>query len=305
MSEVSIPFHSLTQLNLTAKIHALWTSPLSHTALTPQVIERGDIELPDRLLTQVVIPEMAEVTPEHPNGIALLILPGGGYTRVAWDKEGMDTAYAMAKVGYTSFVLNYRMPGDNHPLGSLTALADAQRAMRIIRAKAVNLGIHHIVVTGFSAGGHLAGWLATQSDRVCYEAQDEIDQFSARPDLAALLYPVISMSPSITHLGSRQQLLGTLADQELHPEFSVETMVTTDTPPCFLLHASDDPSVSANNSIVMWQALKAQQVPVEMHIVEEGGHGFGLRKTQGLPVQGWPQWLNRWIRQHLLVNSKK
>ena len=303
MSETSTPFHSLAQLNLAAQIHPLWPTPLSHPSLTPRVIERGDEQIPDRLITQVSNPEMAQVNPDHANGIAMLILPGGGYTRVAWDKEGMETAYAMAKVGYTCFVLNYRMPGDNHPLGSLTALADAQRAMRMIRAKSAELGINQVVITGFSAGGHLAGWLATQADRECYAKQDEIDQFSARADLAALLYPVISMDPSITHLGSRQQLLGTLADQALHPEFSVETMVTRETPPCFLLHASDDPSVSADNSVVMWQALKAQKVPVEMHIVEEGGHGFGLRKAQGLPVQAWPQWLDRWIRQHLLNNK--
>lgn len=285
-------YTSLHQLVPDAEVIPLWPAANSNPHLHPQFTERGDAHCADRILSGTIVPEMVLVPPPgDSNGIGVVILPGGGYTRVAFDKEGMDIAHMLAGAGFTSAVVNYRMPGDGHPLGSATPLADAQRAVRLLRARATE----RVIVLGFSAGGHLAGWLATDWDRVCDLPQDDTDKLSARPDLVALIYPVISMLDSISHWGTRQQLPPNIASESLHPAFSIETRVNAATPPCFLLHATDDPTVPVENSIVMWQALRAQGIPADIHITWQGGHGFGIRKTTGLPVAQWPQWLIKWI----------
>ncbi|WP_199016438.1 alpha/beta hydrolase [Shimwellia pseudoproteus] len=305
MTPETTPYSSLQQLLPDARIIPLWPEAHSNTRLTPQIIERGNAQLPDRLLTGTIIPEMVLVPPAGPgNGIGVVILPGGGYTRTAFDKEGMDTANTLAAAGFTCAVVNYRMPGDGHPLGNATPLADAQRAVRLLRARSRALSLEHVMVVGFSAGGHLAGWLAARWDRVCDMPQDDTDTLSARPDLAALIYPVISMDENISPWGTLQQLPASIASQALNPAFSVETMVNSHTPPCFLVHATDDPTVPVANSLVMWQALNAQGVAADMHIVAQGGHGFGIRKTAGLPVADWPQWLIKWIEFRINKGEK-
>lgn len=299
MADIEASFRSLRELAPDHDVISLWPALTINHDLKPYYIERGNGQRHDRVTVQINQPEMVLVKPEQGNGIGVLIIAGGGYTRVAFDKEGMDTARWLANAGYTSFVLNYRLPGEGHPLGNETPLADAQRAMRIMRSRGESLQLNTFMVVGFSAGGHLAGWLATRSDEASYPKQDAIDDLSAGPDLAALLYPVISLDENITHMGSRQQFTARLANKVLHPDYSVETMVTESTPPCFLLHASDDPAVKAENSLVMWQALRAKGIPVEMHLVEKGGHGFGIHYTGNLPVSDWPNWLDRWVNDRL------
>lgn len=302
MTEViSYLFTSLNELNPQYTTLPLWPDTLTKTApigLQQSYIERGDPQCHDRLTINTTQPEVTVVTPSASNGIGVLLIPGGGYTKIAYDKEGTDIAKEMSAQGYTCFVLNYRLPGDGHAMGSEATLADAQRAIRIIRHQQHTWQISSIGAVGFSAGGHLAGWLGAAYERATYTPRELCDSVSARPDFLGLIYPVISMNAEVTHLGSRQQLLGTLAHETLHPTYSIETMVHDAMPPCFLLHANDDPAVSAENSLIMWQALKAHNIPVEMHLVEKGGHGFGIKQTRGLPVATWPQWLNQWIRHH-------
>ncbi len=148
---------------------------------------------------------------------------------------------------------------------------------------------------GFSAGGHAAASTGTRYNESVYAPLDAIDQQSARPAFMALVYPVITMQEAIDHPQSRQQLIGETptADQIRH--YSAEQMADENTPPTFLLHAVDDPAVKVENSVVMFTALRRLGVPVEMHLFEQGAHGFGIRDALGLPVAIWPELMMGWI----------
>ncbi|WP_244249494.1 alpha/beta hydrolase, partial [Vibrio fluvialis] len=151
-------------------------------------------------------------------------------------------------------------------------------------------------IVGFSAGGHAAGTLVVHHHQAVYPLQDSADLLSPRPDFAALMYPVISMDEEIGHDGSRYELMGDDPDTTTRQHYSLHTQVRPDTPPCFLMHASDDNAVKADNSLLFWQALKAHHVPTELHIFARGGHGFGLRGVQHLPAKHWPQLLDSWVQ---------
>ena len=256
-----------------------------------------DPSLPDRAVTGVRAPTITVYAPEKPNGIALLVTPGGSYQRVVLDKEGSDLAPVFNARGYTLFVMTYRMPADGHAEGSDAPLADAQRALRTLRARAAEWRIdpQKIGIMGFSAGGHVAASLETRFSEPAYATVDVIDQQSARPDFAVLGYPVISMVPAIAHPGSRKALIGETPTAERQRRYSPEQNVTPQTPPTFIFHAVDDPSVPVDNALVMFNALRAQQVPTELHLFAEGKHGFGIRGTTGLPAAEWPQLAMNWI----------
>lgn len=292
---------SLNELQLNHDVIALWEHPDSNTSLQPFCLEQGRTEdnpLHDRMVGQTICPEMILVSPQQSNHQAILIIGGGGYTKFALDKEGIDIAEALAALGYTCFVLNHRMPNDYHPLGSDVLLADAQRAMRHIRSGQGQLSYSTVGVIGFSAGGQLAGWIASDYDKSTYVLEDEIDQLSARPDYVGLIYPVISMDDELTHPGTKQRLVEGTLPAKLGKDYSVDRKVMPSTSPCFILHAADDPAVSPENSIAMWRALTQQGVPVELRIVERGGHGFGIRKTKGLTVEGWINQFDLWVHRH-------
>jgi acetyl esterase/lipase len=255
-------------------------------------------EVRDRFVTGITDPSLALFRPENPNGMALLMAPGGGYQRVVLDKEGYETAEWFAARGVTAFVLLYRLPDESWSAGPNTPLQDTQRAMRWIRHHAADFGLDpsRIGVVGFSAGGHAAATLLTRFDETVYEPLDEVDRQSARPDFGALIYPVISLSGRLAHEGSRERLLGAdyhEADIRTH---SPERQVGPDTPPVFLLHAADDEAVPAENSIVMYRALRDAGVCAELHLFAEGGHGFGLRYVAGKPVAAWPELLLSWMK---------
>lgn len=146
--------------------------------------------------------------------------------------------------------------------------------------------------------------LATNHALDIYPLQDEAERVSAKPDFCALMYPVISMNIDIAHMGSRAELLANLERESDLLRFSLEKQVTSDMPPCFLLHASDDTAVSAENSLVFWQALRQHEIATEMHLFEQGKHGFGIRDAQGLPVAAWPQLLSAWL-QNLTEKARR
>ena len=245
--------------------------------------------------SKVVTPELSVFIPDNPNGTAILILPGGGYSHLAIEKEGFKVARWLNASGITGFVLKYRMPSDeimqNKEIGPLQ---DAQEAMRIIRRNAEkwNLDKQKIGVMGFSAGGHLAATLSTKFGMNTYNA----DNISARPDFSALIYPVISMKKEITHMGSRTNLLGKNASEENIKAFSNELNVSSTTPPVFLIHATDDYAVPVENSINYFLAAKSNKIPVELHIYEKGGHGFGLGNMP--PNSEWPGTFITWLRSN-------
>lgn len=251
----------------------------------------------DRAVTGVRAPEITVYRPEQPNGIGILVTPGGSYKRVVLDKEGTALAPDFTARGYTLFVMTYRLPGDGHTEGANAPLADVQRAMRTVRHQADKWQVNaqKIGVLGFSSGGHVAASLGTRYEEPVYPCLDTIDAISSRPDFMALVYPVISMDESFGHAGSRMELIGALPDIAQREHYSLEKRVDHHTPPTFLLHAIDDPAVKMENSLAMFNALHAHQVPVEMHLFEQGRHGFGIRDAQGLPVAEWPRLLMNWI----------
>jgi acetyl esterase/lipase len=265
-------------------------------ATAPNVVERSiDPARPDRYIDNVSAPYLVVYRPARPNGSALLVVPGGGYQRIVLDKEG--TALVPAFVdegGVTLFVLRYRLPAGRSDRQA--ALADAQRAMRVIRADAARWKIdpERIGVMGFSAGGHVAARLSTGFDAPAYPHRDAIDALSARPDVALLIYPVIDMGTH-AHTGSRERLLGPRPDAALQQQFSMQDQVRADAPPTFLVHAQDDDVVSVHNSLIYYQALLRAGVTTEMHLFPFGGHGFGVRIPAGLTVAQWPELALRWI----------
>lgn len=256
----------------------------------------------DRAQVHTRKPTLVVFRPKTPNGAAVMLIPGGGYERVVLDKEGYETARWLNARGYACFVLFYRMPGDGWTAGGDAPLQDAQRAMRLIRSKAGAMGFSpdRVAIMGFSAGGHLAANLTVRFDAASYAPIDAADQLPAKPNLSALIYPVISTDPAIAHGGSRKQLLVADASPERALELSPEKQVREGLSPVFQVHAADDKTVPVENTLAMFAALKAKAVPAEMHVFEEGGHGFGLRFKPDQPVAAWPDLFVAYAKRHKL-----
>jgi len=245
----------------------------------------------DRWVYGVDRPELVVFRPRQANGAAMLVIPGGSYVFLAYDNEGVEQARWLNALGVTVFVLRYRLPGEGWAGRADVPLQDAQRAMRLIRRNAAHFGIDgkRVGALGFSAGGHLCGSLATRHAEKVYAPIDEADGLPARPDVAGLVYPVVSLSEPWTHGGSRDSLLGVPAADELRRSHSVERRVDDATPPLFLIHAADDGAVPVENSIALYRAMLDRHRPAEMHLFEEGGHGFGTRLPAAMPAAEWPR----------------
>jgi acetyl esterase/lipase len=266
-----------------------------------EVIERplSPGGLRDRIVKGVRRPTLTVFEPAKPNGASLLMTPGGGYKWVVMDKEGYECAERFAAAGVTVYVANYRLPGDGWAAGPAVALQDAQRSLRLIRvlASAKGLDPERVGVMGFSAGGHVAGCLSLMWDRDVYSPEDGIDELSARPDFSVLVYPVATLHQRFAHPGSRERMFGPSPTAEQGRAWSLEENARPDAPPTFLLHAADDAAVPVENSLMLEAALRAAKVPTELHVFEEGGHGFGLRFARGKPVEAWPDLVLAWGRR--------
>jgi acetyl esterase/lipase len=240
------------------------------------------------------VPRIEIHQPAHPNGTAIIVIGGGGYARIGMAQEVMPTATWLETQGVTAVVLYYRLPADHWP--AVAPFQDAQRAIRVLRAHAQQLGINpaRIGVLGFSAGGNLAGIASTRSAAAFYPPVDAADHLSARPDFAALLYPVISLQhPFDTTRSGRE--LSTQADSV--QAYSVQLHVTHNAPPTFLAQAKDDPIANIGNSLIMADALKKNGVETELHVFEKGGHGWGMG-TPGSEVAVWPSLFAAWARRN-------
>lgn len=271
--------------------------PAAH--LIETVTERSkDPRATDRAMTGITSPRMIVIRPEKPNGAAILIMPGGGYQRIAIDVEGYDIARRMIANGITVFILIYRLPGEGWENRSDVPLSDAQRAMRLIRARAADYQVDpkRVGAMGFSAGGHLCAELITRYDARVYRSVDSADRLSARPYLAALIYPVVAMASPTVHGGSKTNLLGEVAYAAMARKHSPQDNVTAETPPCFIVHAEDDQAVKVENSLLFRAALKAKGVAVETHLFTDGGHGFGIRRVAGNPAAVWVDLFLTWGR---------
>lgn len=229
------------------------------------------------LVADVIAPTLTKFSPAKPNGIAVIICPGGGYGILAIDHEGVEVAKLFNESGITAFVLKYRLPNDAIMVDkSIGPLQDAQQAIRTVRKQAVAWGLNpdKIGIMGFSAGGHLAATAATHYSVFADPAMK--DTVSVRPDFTILIYPVISFDDSITHKGSKNNLIGTQPSPELTKKFSSELQVTKNCPPAFLVHSADDAAVPVENSIRFYQAYIKNKISVEMHLYPKGGHGYGM-----------------------------
>lgn len=242
---------------------------------------------------------------EKANGAAVVIFPGGGYGHLAMDHEGRQIAEWLNSLGVAGFIVQYRHRKSGAGYGHPAPLQDAQRAIRMVRSRAGqwNVDPNRIGIIGFSAGGHLASSLGTHFQTRYYEATDAIDQASCRPDFMILMYPVISFTEWYTHKGSRANLLGEAPDENLIENLSNEKQVTPKTPPTFLALADDDKVVPPENSISFYLALRKAGVPVEMHIYEKGGHGFGPGAGKG-SVSSWMRRCADWMQGRGLLDGK-
>lgn len=241
-------------------------------------------------VANVVNPTITVYRPSSPNGLAILMCPGGGYARLAMGHEGHDMASWFTTQGITYIVLKYRMPNGNREV----PLSDAEQAIRIIRQHSAewNINPNRVGVMGASAGGHLAASLST-----LYGSKE------TRPDFQILFYPVISMVPGITHGGSRENLLGKNPSKELEQAYSLQNRVTANTPQAFIMLSDDDGAVPPQNSIDYFSALTRNNVPVSMHVYPTGGHGWGFRDNFTYKRQ-WTEELEKWLRDGLKFDDK-
>jgi acetyl esterase/lipase len=291
-------FGIITQLQAQNQVIPLWKT-------IPQEIKTSDYQEKEIIkdgkvqsTSQVSIPTLSIFFTKEikQNQTAVIILPGGGYSHLAIDKEGTKVAEWLNSLGIVAFVLKYRLPSDlimtNKTVGPLQ---DAQEAMRIVRLNASkwNIDPNKIGIMGFSAGGHLASTLSTHYDERVYETSSKI---SARPDFSLLIYPVVSMENDITHKGSQTSLLGNNPSQDLVDSFSNEKKVTAQTPITFIVHATDDTAVLPENSINYYLALKKNGVTSELHLYESGGHGFGLGVKN--TSKFWTRDCEEWLKAH-------
>ena len=223
---------------------------------------------------------------------AVIICPGGGYVRLAADHEGRVPAEWLNTLGVSAFVLKYRMREYGHP----APLRDVLRAIRTIRSNAATWGVapDRIGVLGFSAGGHLAASAGTLFDDPDGRTGAALDAVSGRPDFLVIVYPVIRLSGPIAHTGSAKSLLGENATPAMLERYSLDTRVTKDTPPAFLVHGGTDTAVPPENSVAFYSALRRAGVPAELHVYEKGAHGVGLGPNNG-PISDWPKRCAEWL----------
>lgn len=249
----------------------------------------------------VTIPKLEIYLPEKEkvNGCAIIVVPGGGYSGLTYQGEGVRTAKELAKTGITAFVLKYRLPDDSTMLDKkIGPLQDAQQALKTIRENVSKWGIDpaRVGLMGFSAGGHLASIVATRFQETLIENKEGT---SLRPDFLILVYPVTSMQDNLTHMDSRNALLGKNPSKDLIDKYSSELQVTEKTPPTYITQAGDDRLVDVDNSIVFYESLRHKSVPAEMHLYPRGGHGFVLAK----PADEWMQPLLQWMKNSKFINK--
>jgi acetyl esterase/lipase len=255
---------------------------------------------PQLWILGTAVPEVNVFRPARADGSAILVIPGGGYHFLAVQNEGLDPAVRFNAERTTIFVLTYRLPDEGWVNRALVPLQDAQRAMRLIRARAAEFKIDpaRLGVLGFSAGGHLAADLSVSYDLPTYRRIDTADTQSAKPAFTGLIYPVATFNPAFTHAGSRDSLLGPNPAPALIAARSPERHINSTTPPSFVVHAFDDGLVPVDNSLAWIAAARAAKVPVEAHLLAEGGHGFGLHLPASNPGSRWPDLFALWMRKH-------
>jgi acetyl esterase/lipase len=248
-------------------------------------------------ITLVSRPRLVVHRPAHPNGTAAIVMAGGGYAHIEAGSESTPACLWLQSIGVTAFELIYRLPEDGWP--PVAPFQDGQRALRIVRSRAASFGIDpgRIGLLGFSAGGHLAGMTIVRADTPLYPQIDAIDLVSARSDFAGLIYPVLSFMPPFEHTHARREIVGNHPSDKESAAYSVERQIHAPAPPIFLAQAADDPTSPVDNSLMMFNALRAIQSPAELHIFHSGGHGWGMG-TKGEETSAWPDLFATWARKN-------
>jgi acetyl esterase/lipase len=248
----------------------------------------------------VPIPEVHVFRAAKPDGSALLSLPGGGYQFLSVQNEGIDVAERFNAERTTVFVLTYRLPGEGWANRWNVPLADAQRAMRLIRSRASSLRIDpaRLGVIGFSAGGHLAADLAVAHDEPVYKPVDAADELSARPAFLGLVYPVVTLINPGQASTSMGTLLGASPPAGMAEKRSPVLHVSKATPPTFLVHGAKDGLVPVWHSFRWADACWNAGVAAELHAFSETEHGFGLHIPKDMPGSRWPDLFALWMRKH-------
>ena len=307
-SPLALAGASAVGLAVTAVPHALageretvelWPKPplgQTHPGMT-EIVEQtsSDPAYSSRRMKGISRPRVMVFPAANPNGGAMLIIPGGGFAWNYFEHEGFYLADALNRAGITCFVLFYRLAQDGWSDPATVGPADAQRAMRVIRSEAARVRIDpaRLGVMGFSAGGFLTATLATRHDAAFYAPVDARDTLSARPLLAAPIYPVQTVDPAYAYEGVAPSLFGGKATAADIKTWSPDLNVTPTAAPTFLTHAEDDGLVPVANTTRLRDALVAQKIPVETHLFAKGGHGFGTRLDPGGPGGLWvPLFLN-------------
>lgn len=239
-------------------------------------------------------PRMRVYRPNLPNGRAVVICGGGGYFRIQLWKESTPAAEWLRHRGYTVFELLFRLPNDGWEASA--PFADAQRAMKIVRNRASEFGIRPdaIGIMGFSAGGHLAGYTALRPQHELYAGNDRYEAASARPDFAVLLFPVVSLRKPYDTTRTRREIIGTDPSRAAEEAWSLDTHAHGQAPPTIIFSAADDPITPPGHGIALFQALVAKGARAELHIFEEGGHGWGLGSSDQI-INQWPAIFEAWI----------
>ena len=287
-------FSAVTIARAQEKPMLLYPDGVPNSKPTPKTyVEKNDKDW----ITKVSVPTLTPYLPAKgtANGAAIVIFPGGSYAGLASAHEGRAIGEAFASFGVTAFVVKYRLPSDSIMVNkTIGPLQDAQQAVITVRRNAAKWGINpnKIGIIGFSAGGHLASTEGTHFDKVLVDDKDNV---SARPDFMMLLYPVISFGP-VAHVGSRENLAGKNPSEDIINLYSNEKQVTANTPPTFLIHAQDDDVVPVENSLLFYEACLKAKVKAEMHLFEEGGHGFGLVDPKS--KNHWIDWAKNWLSEN-------
>lgn len=285
------------------ELHAIWPSQPpggEHVTIVDQVVRRSPNGPPDDIAwPHVATPRIVVVPARRPTGAAVLLCPGGGFTRVAVGRTGSEIAHMFAARGITAFDLLYRLPHDGWAAGPDAPLQDAQRAMRWIRANAARWRIdpERVAACGFSAGGHVAARLGSRASLETYAPIDAVDRQSARPVALGLFFPVITLLEPSAHAISRRELLGSDISETRARHYSAETDLPADMPPSFLALAADDPVVPPANAFIMFEALQRAHIPSELMVFEQGGHGLPLVRPDGTP-HPWPSLFLDFARRH-------
>ena len=261
-------------------------------------------QVPDRSVSNISSPSITVFAPAQPNGAAMIVIPGGGYSKVVFDIEGVNIARWLNSIGITAFVLKYRLPAEWPDVGHNMPFQDAQRAIRLVRANAQHWGLDskRVGVIGFSAGGNLAANLGTVWDKHTHKPVDNIDQQNARPDLMVLAYASFdNLAPHIFYVfrtwSSSNQYLA------MARHFEPIAQVTANTSPAFILAAHNDSKVPASHSAKFYTALYDAKVSAELHIYRDGEHGFAISKTNGLPVADWTNQCVAWFKQMAFIKE--